>query len=103
WNQPWVVWQVISHKFLRPVVPIAMIGALLANLAAVLWPSPVSGLWGWFLLAPPVNWILLAGQLLFYGAAWLGGRIGKRRLMGKLLYLPTFLVNSNMAALVGLF
>lgn len=103
WNQPLVVWQVISHKFLRPLVPVAMIGALLANVAAVLWPTPVSGLAGWLLLASPVNWILLIGQLAFYGAAWLGGRIGKRGPLGKLLYLPTFLVNSNLAALVGLF
>lgn len=103
WNQPLVVWQIVSHKFLRPLVPVAMIGALLANVLAVIWPTPFTGPVSWLLLAPPANWVVLAGQLAFYGAAWLGGRIGKRGLLGKLLYLPTFLVNSNLAALVGLF
>jgi cellulose synthase/poly-beta-1,6-N-acetylglucosamine synthase-like glycosyltransferase len=100
-RQPLVMWQVISHKFLRPLVPLAMLGALLTNLVAVVVPAsggPLAGL----RLAPPFNWITLAAQLAFYGLAWLGGRVGRRSALGRALYLPAFLVNSNFAALIGL-
>lgn len=99
WKQPLVVWQVVSHKFLRPLVPFAMLGALLANLAALIWP-PVSG--GLLALAAPWNWVILAAQAAFYGAALLGSLTGGKGRLGKLLYLATFLVNSNAAALSGL-
>jgi biofilm PGA synthesis N-glycosyltransferase PgaC len=91
----------ISHKFLRPLVPLAMIGALVANVAAVV--RPVAG-WGRspLLLAPPTNWILLGLQVVFYGLAWIGSRVQVGGWGGRLLYLPTFLVNSNLAALTGL-
>ncbi len=87
WRYPLAVWQIVSHKFLRPLLPLAMIGALLTNLLAAL-------------LSPSAGWtILLLLQLAFYGLAWLGGRWEGG---SKLLYLPTFLVNSNLAALIGL-
>ena len=97
---PVVAWQVISHKFMRPLVPLAMIGALLTNLIAVVRPTdkqdqPLRH------LAPPLNWLLLLLQVLFYTLASLP--IERKGVLGKVLYLPTFLLNSNKAALMGLY
>jgi hypothetical protein len=51
-----------------------------------------------------MNWLLLTAQALFYLAAWLGNRLeGQGHALAKGLYLPTFLVNSNLAALIGLY
>jgi cellulose synthase/poly-beta-1,6-N-acetylglucosamine synthase-like glycosyltransferase len=101
-RRPLVVWQIVSHKFLRPLVPLAMIGALVTNIIDVArslrtTQSTTAS------LVPPLNRIMLVAQVVFYGLAWLGSvneRVGRS---GKLLYLPTFLVNSNFAALVGLY
>jgi cellulose synthase/poly-beta-1,6-N-acetylglucosamine synthase-like glycosyltransferase len=107
WKRPLVVWQVISHKFLRPLVPFWMILALLANLAALAVSPPdgmqANALLSWLFLAAPVNWIFLILQLDFYLTAWAGNRLQGQKGIGKLLYLPAFLVNSNAAALFGLF
>ncbi|HYN87805.1 MAG TPA: glycosyltransferase family 2 protein [Ardenticatenaceae bacterium] len=101
-HRPLIVWQVVSHKFLRPLVPLAMAGALLANLVAVV--RPVRRRHRRLVhLAPPVNWIILALQMIFYGLAWLGTRVERRGFAGTLLYVPTYLVNSNLAAVMGLF
>jgi hypothetical protein len=78
-----------------------MIGALLANSIQAFRPSignqaplwSLSGRWGKLFL-------LLQG--LFYGAAWLGAHSSGKGPLGKILYLPTFLVNSNLAAVKGL-
>ncbi len=100
-NRPLVVWQVISHKYLRAFIPLAMIGALLANVFALVF-VPTVGAAGVFRLAPPFGWIFFALQVAFYAAAWIGGKIGRAGLFGKILYIPAFLVNSNLAALSGL-
>jgi cellulose synthase/poly-beta-1,6-N-acetylglucosamine synthase-like glycosyltransferase len=101
-NRPLVVWQIVSHKFLRPLIPFAMFGALLTNILAILWPVQTGGnsLWR---LDSPVNWVLLGMQGVFYGMGLFGNRIEFLGKIGKLLYLPTFLVNSNFAALAGLY
>ncbi|MCC6904766.1 MAG: glycosyltransferase family 2 protein [Anaerolineae bacterium] len=101
-RRPVVTWQIVSHKFLRPLVPFAMILALLANVLAVIFPAAGSGLAGFVWLVPPWNWAFLGLQVAFYGLAALGRVVGKRGALGKLLYLPTFLVDSNFAALKGL-
>lgn len=101
-NRPLLVWQVISHKFLRPLVPFFMIGAFLTNLLAVVFPSP-RGFWR---LGTPYGWILFALQIAFYALAILGSRFQKRdgqSRLARLLYLPAFLTNSNLAALKGFF
>jgi hypothetical protein len=46
---------------------------------------------------------MLAVQTVFYALAWLGGRNQGKGKLGKILYAPTFLVNSNLAALQGLY
>ena len=105
WKHPLLVWQVFSHKFLRPVVPFAMVGALLANLAAVIWPIKVTVV-PWLALMKPFGWIFLGLQLVFYGLAGLGSYFQRqsRKASGlqKILYLPAYLVNSNLAAVSGL-
>jgi cellulose synthase/poly-beta-1,6-N-acetylglucosamine synthase-like glycosyltransferase len=101
-GNPVLVWQVLSHKFLRPLIPFFMITAALFNLAAVLNPPDSGGFWA---LARPWGAYLVALQVLFYGLALLGSRSsigGRKGRLSRLLYLPTFLLNSNLAALRGL-
>jgi cellulose synthase/poly-beta-1,6-N-acetylglucosamine synthase-like glycosyltransferase len=97
-DRPLVAWQVLSHKFSRPLVPFGMIGAFLLNLALVIWPPQA----GFLQLSAPWNWIFLALQVAFYLLAALGSRVSGENQLARLLYLPTFLVNSNLAALFGL-
>ncbi|MFQ5947735.1 MAG: glycosyltransferase family 2 protein [Acidimicrobiia bacterium] len=99
-DRPLVAWQIISHKLLRPLVPLAMVGALAANAAAVVFPSQPGGA-ALLRLATPFNWGLLAVQAAFYGFALLGERT--TRLPTKVTYLPAFLVSSNAAAIRGLY
>ncbi|MBI5932757.1 MAG: glycosyltransferase family 2 protein [Chloroflexi bacterium] len=90
-NNPLLMWQIFSHKFLRLMLPFLMIGAALTNLAIVLIPAASNNFW----------LILLIGQAAFYGLALLGDRLPKKSKLGRLLYLPAFLTNSNMASLQG--
>lgn len=99
-NRPLVLWQVISHKYLRAYVPFAMILALISNLALTLFPPQSGSFWQ---LAYPFNWIFLGLQAAFYALAVFGNFVRFKGPLGKLLYLPTFLVNSNYAVLMGLF
>jgi len=105
-SEPLIAWQVISHKVIRPLVPLAMIGAFLSNVIAVIrsnsskHPStqkeqPLRH------LTSPFNWLFLILQVLFYVLALLP--IERKGAIGKMLYLPTFLLNSNKAALIGLY
>jgi poly-beta-1,6-N-acetyl-D-glucosamine synthase len=100
-DRPLVVWEVVSHKFMRPLVPMGMILAFLANLALLAWP-PQPGDWAFVRLAAPWNWLFMGLQVLFYLLAGLGSLFKGEGPLARLLYLPTFLVNSNMAALLGL-
>ena len=101
WKNPLLVWQIISHKFMRPLVPFAMMLAFISNLLAFLWPS-ASLEQKLLFLSPPYPLILLSLQGAFYFLAWIGNRLKGRGLIGKLVYIPTFLVNSNLSALRGL-
>ncbi len=104
-NRPVIVWQIISHKFLRPLIPFAMIAAAISNLIAVIIPSKEQDTKGKLRrLENPYSIQLLALQIVFYGVAGLGSFLAiekKGGKLSKLLYLPTFLVNSNIAALKG--
>jgi len=102
-NRPLLVWQILSHKFLRPIVPFFMIGAALFNLISVFFPPAMKGFW---ILSKPYSLIFLGLQFLFYTLAWVGrkaGNRGKQSKLVRLFYLPTFLTNSNYAALMGFF
>ncbi len=91
WRRPVVCWQLVSHKFMRPLVPLWMIAALVSNIALVLTHG-----------GRP--WIeLLVAQGAFYVVALLGRQTARHSTLAKALYLPTFLVNSNVAALHGLY
>jgi hypothetical protein len=81
-----------------------MIGMLLANLLLVLLPGSTMGrpLQRIITLAAPLNWLFLAAQILFYSLAWVGSFVQLKGRLGKILYLPHFLFNSNYATLVGL-
>jgi cellulose synthase/poly-beta-1,6-N-acetylglucosamine synthase-like glycosyltransferase len=105
WRNPLLVWQIVSHKFMRPLVPLVMILAFTATLAACLWPLPALDTGGraWLYLAYPYNFLFLAGQVLIAMLAFLGSSLKEWGMLGKLLYIPTFLVHSNMAALSGLY
>jgi biofilm PGA synthesis N-glycosyltransferase PgaC len=102
-NRPLLVWQILSHKFLRPIVPFFMIGTALFNLIAVFFPPAMKGFW---ILSQPYSIIFLGSQFLFYALAWIGMKVGNRDDQNKLVrlfYIPTFLINSNYAALMGFF
>lgn len=103
YRRPIVMWQWLSHKLTRLLLPFAMLGALIANLLLVIWP-PVFGTWpAWLTLAFPYGLLMLGLQGAFYFLAWLGGHTERRGRLGKILYVPSFLVASNFAALVGLY
>ncbi|HUT24738.1 MAG TPA: glycosyltransferase family 2 protein [Sumerlaeia bacterium] len=100
WRRPAVAWQVVSHKFFRPFVPHALIGIFLVSLLAVIFPRESDGA-GILALAFPYNWVFFAPQVLFYVWAVIGMRFERRGSAWKLLYLPSYLVNSNLAAVIG--
>jgi cellulose synthase/poly-beta-1,6-N-acetylglucosamine synthase-like glycosyltransferase len=100
-NQPLIVWQIISHKFMRALVPLGMIGAFLTNLALVVFPPPGGSL-AFLRLAPPWNLVFMGLQVVFYLLAILGNLVKPDSKLARFFYLPTFLVNSNLAALLGL-
>jgi len=101
WRNPLLVWQIISHKFMRPFVPLAMIMAFVANLLAFVIPSASFGNEILY-LSQPYGTIMLFLQALFYLLAWLGNVLKGRGAIGKALYMPAFLVNSNLSAVRGL-
>lgn len=103
-KNPILIWQIVSHKYLRPLVPFFMIIVFAMNLAAVFIPYPKPN--HWFYLSPPLGLIFLILQIAFYLMAIVGMKIEKQQgdsRLRLLLYLPTFLVNSNLAALQGFF
>jgi len=97
-DQPIVMWQIFSHKLLRPLIPFFMVGAFLASLASVILPLQ-GGLLG---LSSPYNWLIFIAQIIFYLLAWVGKYFENSGIVGRLLYLPTFFVNSNFSAILGL-
>lgn len=101
-RRPVLAWQVVSHKFLRPLLPFAMLGALAANLLVVLFPGR-SGRYGILGLQPPYDWVLLSIQLFLYMLALVAPRLKNRGFVSNALYLPAFFVYSNYAAMMGLF
>jgi cellulose synthase/poly-beta-1,6-N-acetylglucosamine synthase-like glycosyltransferase len=101
-RRPLIVWQILSHKFFRPLVPLAMLGALITNSMAIIWPRDEAR-FSIGRLGPPFNWVMLVLQTIFYGLAFASRYTERSSRFGKLLYLPTFLVNSNFAALIGLY
>lgn len=102
WKRPLWVWQLFSHKFSRAFVPFMMLLALLTNVLIVLRPVQ-QVTYPFWQLAVPFSYIFLGLQIVFYTMAVIGRRFKIGGIMGKILYLPTFLVNSNVAVVSGLF
>ncbi len=98
-DRPVLLWQIISHKYLRAFLPFAFLGVLVANILLVLLHRdiPLSLL----RVSMPYAWVFLLMQSLFYLLAALGNYVKFSGLIGKLVYLPTYLVNSNLAILRG--
>ncbi len=100
-GKPLLNWQIISHKYLRVFIPFAMIGAFLCNLLLLVFPLDNSNHPGLH-LSPPINLSLFVLQVLFYVLALIGNQFEKQHgIVGRILYIPTFLLNSNLAALIG--
>lgn len=102
WRSPLLVWQIVSHKFMRPLVPLMMIIAFLVTVAACIWQLPPMQ-FGWLYLAQPYNAMFLIAELLICTLAFFGNSLKNKGIVGKILYIPTFLVNSNLAAILGLY
>jgi poly-beta-1,6-N-acetyl-D-glucosamine synthase len=86
-KNPVLAWQLLSHKALRLVLPVATTGLLVGNIAAVRRRS-------W---SPP----LLAAQSAFYAAAAVGGSLERRNVRSLLTYAPYYFVRMNVATAMG--
>jgi hypothetical protein len=100
-NRPIVLWQIVSHKYFRALLPFGFIGALLTNIFLVLLPGDTST--SLLRMSVPYAEIFLSIQLFFYLLAALGNLVKLPGLLGKMFYLPTYLVNSNIAILRGFY
>ena len=92
WKRPIECWKLVSHKFMRPLVPLWMISSLATNVALVL-RTRAAAPWG----------VLLVAQFVFYVIAIIGLQHATDGRVSRALYLPTFLLSSNVAALLGLY
>lgn len=101
-RNPVAVWQIVSHKYLRPMVPLAVIVAMVANIVAFALPSRLNAP-AWLVLGRPYVWLTLALEACFFLLAGLGSVARFPGMLGKLLYVPTFVLNSNFAALKGFY
>lgn len=97
-RRPLLVWQVVSHKYFRAFVPFAFILLFLSNILILLFSLGEDS----FALNSPFV-LFLAAQAVFYVLALVGNVFKLKGIMGKLLYLPVFLVNSNLATLKGFY
>jgi len=97
-TRPLITWQVVSHKYFRLLVPFAMLGAFISNLILVILYSSVatSGF-----MTVSMAAVLLLIQGIFYLSALIYPFIRKGTILANVLYLPTFLINSNFASLIG--
>lgn len=82
----WIAFCFFSHKGLRTFSPVFLITLLLGSFA---------------LTGPQRGWAI-GGQLLFYGAAWLGHLRQKQGKPAGILAMPTYFTLANVAMLAGL-
>lgn len=97
-SRPLITWQVVSHKYFRLLVPFAMLGALFSNLILVVAHNRLET--SVYMTAQVAAWLLFF-QVLFYLSALVYPFIPKKTFFANVLYLPTFLINSNFASLIG--
>lgn len=90
-HNPILTFQYVGHRVLRwTVAPFCMLLALVLNIGLV-----IDG-------APLLYTVLLIGQCVFYGAAWAGGILQKRRIKIKALFIPYYFCVMNYAVLAGI-
>jgi len=99
-RRPVIVWQLLSHKLLRPLVPIWMSMAAVTSLLSLVQPGDGTGIGALWSLASPWNWAVVAGQIGFYLLAAAGEHLGGT--LSKVAYVPRFLWNANVAAVRGM-
>ena len=88
---PVLSFQYISHRVLRwTITPFLMLLALLLNVLLVIDTA------GW------MYQLMLLGQVLFYGGAYLGKVMEARKFRVKLLFIPYYFCMMNYAVLAGL-
>lgn len=88
--------EVVSHKFMRLLIPFFMIFAFVCNVILAFQQSS-------FLLVNVFYNLALIAQVLFYSMAlmgWVANQMGKNV---KILQLPYYLVATNYASLLGLY
>jgi cellulose synthase/poly-beta-1,6-N-acetylglucosamine synthase-like glycosyltransferase len=91
WRRPVVAWQIVSHKLLRPFIPILAGVALVSTLASLRF-APRSRRE----LLLPVTALL--GQLVVYLAAWIGRHSARP---GRFAKAAAYMVASNRASFSG--
>ncbi len=84
WKSP-IAWQFISHKFMRLVVPFALIAIFIGN---------------FFILSNYFYWITMILQVIFYSLALFGCAY---RRSNRIFDIPRMFCVMNSAALVGLY
>ena len=87
-RKPWLAWQMVSHKGLRPAVPALLLVAAASNLA----------------LTRSRRWarLLMLSQGAFYTAAAVGWRRERTGRRDRATYLPFYFVRMNLATLRGI-
>ena len=100
WRHPATWWALVSHKMMRPLVPAGFALAAGATAAALVAAPDSDWLGGLGALASPWAAVAAIGQILLYGAAIVGPRLGGR--IARVAYVPRFLLDANIAAVRGL-
>ncbi|MCJ7727011.1 MAG: glycosyltransferase family 2 protein, partial [Acidimicrobiia bacterium] len=100
WKRPVITWQLISHKLLRPLVPLWIAVCLATSILALFYPGSGTGLTAVARLASPWNAVVVAAEAAFCVLALAGSRA--TGLLGKISYVPRFLWDSNVAAVRGM-
>jgi biofilm PGA synthesis N-glycosyltransferase PgaC len=91
-KQPLLSFQYISHRVLRwTVVPFLMIATLILNIVIVAQTHLL------------IYQLILAAQILFYGAALLGWLLEKQQIKVKALFIPYYFGVMNYAVIAGIF
>lgn len=91
WRRPVVAWQIVSHKLLRPIIPVMAGVALVSTLGAIRVAARRRRGLGLPMLA-------LVGQLGVYVAAWVGRHSPQP---GRVAKIAAYLVDSNRASVGG--
>lgn len=101
-RRPLIMWQILSHKILRLLLPFAMLGALVSASLSLLPGRHCRGL-AFLHLCEPWNRFFFLAQAVFYITAAAGMIIPISGKPGKLFNLPAFLVNTGFAVMQGFF